>query len=78
MKRLYKSRTNKVISGVCGGIAEYFGWDPSIVRLIWAAAIIFTAGTLALILYIICAVVLPHAPYAPDDFPPQDFGNNSN
>ena len=39
MKRLYKSNTNKVISGVCGGIAEYFGMDPSIVRLLW---VVFT------------------------------------
>ena len=78
MKRLYKSRTNKVISGVCGGIAEFFNWDPSIVRLVWAAAIIFTAGTLPLILYIICACVLPHAPHNPDEFPPQDYGSNPN
>jgi len=75
MKRLYKSRTNKVISGVCGGVAEYFNWDPSIVRLIWAAAIVFTAGTLALVLYIICACVLPVGPvddggYHHQDFPP--------
>ena len=70
MKRLCKSRNNKVISGVCGGIAEYFNVDPAIVRIVWAAGIIFTAATLAVILYFVCAVVLP---YAPDDsFPPSD------
>lgn len=34
-KRLYKSNVNKIISGVCGGIAEYFNIDPTIVRLAW-------------------------------------------
>ena len=35
-KRLYKSNQNKMIDGVCGGIAEYFGVDPTVVRLLWA------------------------------------------
>ena len=35
MKSLYKSRTNKMVSGVCGGIGEYFGVDPTIIRLLW-------------------------------------------
>ena len=35
-KRLYKSNTNKVIDGVCGGIAEYFDLDPTVVRVAWA------------------------------------------
>ena len=37
MKKLYKSNHNKMIDGVCGGIAEYFGIDPTLVRLGWAA-----------------------------------------
>jgi len=64
MKRLGKSRTNKVISGVCGGVAEYFNIDPTIVRLVWAALILF-AGT-GLWIYILCAVLMPygiHDPY---------------
>ena len=40
-KRLYKSREDKMIDGVCGGIAEYFDIDPTLVRLIWA---VFCAG----------------------------------
>jgi phage shock protein C len=47
-KKLYRSTTNKKIAGVCGGIAEYFGIDPTLVRLLW---IVFTlcggAGILA-------------------------------
>ena len=56
-KRLYKSQTDKKICGVCGGIAEYFGIDSTLVRLIWAL-LIFCAGT-GLLAYIVAALVLP-------------------
>lgn len=56
-KRLYRSKENRYIAGVCGGIAEYFNLDPTIVRLIW---IIITAlGGAGLLAYIICALVIP-------------------
>ena len=55
-KRLYKSRNNKMICGVCAGIAEYLGIDPTIVRLIWAALGLTGTGIL---LYIIAALVMP-------------------
>ena len=56
-KRLYKSRENKMIAGVCGGIAEYFDIDPTLVRLAW---ILFTACTgCGIIAYIIAAIVMP-------------------
>lgn len=58
MRRLYKSTTNKMICGVCGGIAEYFNMDPSVIRLI-AALIVIMAGT-GLLVYIILAIVLPN------------------
>lgn len=57
MKKIYKSDTDKKIFGVCGGIAEYFEVDPTIVRLIWAISILcFGTGLLA---YIIAALLLP-------------------
>ena len=57
MKKLTKCREGKMICGVCGGVAKYFGIDPTIVRLIWALlAIGAGAGILA---YIICAIVIP-------------------
>jgi phage shock protein PspC (stress-responsive transcriptional regulator) len=57
MKKLYKSRTNRYICGVCGGIADYFGTDPTIIRLLW---IIFSlAGGSGLIAYIIAAIIIP-------------------
>jgi phage shock protein C len=70
MKKLSKSKKNKVISGVCGGIAEYFNIDPSIVRILWAVISIFSAAFPGIILYIVCAVVMPEAP--PDE-PINDF-----
>lgn len=62
MKRLYKSRKNKVIDGVCGGIAEYIGVDPVLIRLITALFLIFTGGTIA-IAYILGMIIIPNQPY---------------
>lgn len=57
-KRLYKSSSNKMICGVCGGIGEYFNIDPSLVRLAW---ILFSClGGSGLLAYIIVAIVLPN------------------
>ena len=59
-KELYKSNTNKMLEGVCGGIAEYFGVDPTIVRLAW---VVFCAlGGSGILAYIIAAIIIPSAP----------------
>ena len=55
--RLHKSASDKKLAGVCGGIAEYLGIDPTIVRLVWAL-LVFGWGT-GLLAYIVCAFVLP-------------------
>ena len=55
--RLHKSSQDKKLAGVCGGVAEYLGCDPTIIRLVWAM-LVFGWGTGAL-LYLICALVLP-------------------
>ena len=55
MKKLYKIN-NRMICGVCAGVAEYFGIDPTIVRLIWAALALSGTGIL---LYIVAAIVMP-------------------
>lgn len=57
MKKLYKSATNKMISGVCGGIAEYFQVDPTVVRLIRAVLTAFNG--IGILLYILSAVIIP-------------------
>ena len=59
-KRLYKSSTNRVLFGVCGGIGEYLNVDPTLVRLIFAA-LIFGAGS-GLMAYIIAAIIMPEEP----------------
>lgn len=59
-KKLYKSTTNKMICGVCGGIGEYFGVDPTLVRVGWAILSVFVgAGILA---YLLAAVIIPNNP----------------
>lgn len=57
MKKICKSTTDKKICGVCGGIAEYFDIDSTLVRLVWAF-LIFCAGT-GILAYIIAAIILP-------------------
>ena len=60
-KRLYKSNKNKMLAGVCGGIAEYFNIDPTLIRLGW---IVFSAlGGSGILAYIIAAIVIPQNPY---------------
>ena len=56
-KRLTKSKTEKKIFGVCGGLAEYLDVDPTIVRLIWAGSVIvFGVGVIG---YLVAALILP-------------------
>ena len=56
-RKLYRIREGKRLAGVCGGIAEYFNLDPTLIRIIWAL-IAWFAGA-GIILYIICAFVMP-------------------
>ena len=59
-KKLYKSNQNKMIDGVCGGIAEYFGINPTVVRLIWA--LFSLMGGSGILAYIIAAIIIPRSP----------------
>ncbi|MCM8900703.1 PspC domain-containing protein [Caldicoprobacter algeriensis] len=60
MKKLYLSETDKKIAGVCGGIAEYFGIDSTLVRLVWVLASIFlTAFIGGVIAYLIAWAIIP-------------------
>lgn len=56
VKRLYRSRTNRMIAGVCGGIAEYLGVDATIIRIL--AVVIPGFGWVT---YLICAIIIPEA-----------------
>jgi phage shock protein C len=59
-KKLRRSQ-NKMISGVCAGIAEYFDFDPTLVRITYVLLSFFSAGFPGLLLYIILAIVMPQA-----------------
>jgi phage shock protein C len=59
--RLFRSRRERVISGVAGGLADYVDIDPTIVRLLWLVAF-FTTGPVALGLYFLCAWIIPREP----------------
>ena len=56
-KKLYRSRVDRKIAGVCGGLGGYFGIDPTLVRLLFVLGLIFVGGTL--LAYIILAIVIP-------------------
>lgn len=63
-KKLYLSDTDKKLSGVCGGIAEYFDVDSTMVRLLWVVFTVITGVVPGLLAYIIAAVIMPHKPAA--------------
>ena len=63
-KKLYRSVSDKKLAGVCGGIAEYFGLDATLIRVGWALVSLFAgAGILA---YIVCALIIPQKPENPN------------
>ena len=56
-QKLYRSDENKMLAGVCGGIAEYFGVDPTLIRLAW---VVFSLlGGSGLLAYILAAIIIP-------------------
>lgn len=61
VRRLYRSRSEKVLAGVCGGLADYFSIDPTVVRLIFVAAALLGVGG-GLLIYVIMALVVPLEP----------------
>jgi len=58
-KPLRRSSTNKVITGVCGGLAEWLGWDPTIVRVGYVAVSLLSAAFPGLILYVLLSFIMP-------------------
>lgn len=60
MKRLCKASIDKKICGVCGGLAEYFNIDPTIVRIIYAVFTVCSLGT-AILIYFLAALIMPKA-----------------
>ncbi|ABX31573.1 phage shock protein C, PspC [Petrotoga mobilis SJ95] len=60
MRKLYRSRENKILAGVCGGIGEYFEIDPVIIRLLWI--VLSLVWGFGVILYIIAIFIIPPQP----------------
>lgn len=60
MKKLYRSNINRKLCGVCGGLAEHFDIDPTIMRLLVVILTLFGGG--GLLIYLICALVIPNNP----------------
>jgi phage shock protein C len=58
MARLRKSTTNRMLTGVLGGIAEHFGWDTTVVRLLFVLLVLFGVGS-PILVYIVLAIVMP-------------------
>ena len=58
-KKLYRSTQNKMIAGVCSGLAEYINIDPTVIRVIWALVGLTGTGLLA---YLVCALIIPEKP----------------
>jgi phage shock protein C len=63
-KKLYRSRKDRKVSGVCGGLAQYFDMDSTLIRIIWILFILF--GGSGVLAYIICALIIPEEPYEND------------
>ena len=62
MKKLYKSRTNKIFAGVIGGIGEYVEVDPTILRIVWLLIVVFTGFFPGMIAYILAMIIVPKQP----------------
>lgn len=58
-KKLYRNTQNKMLAGVCSGVAEYVNIDPTVARVIWALVGLSGAGLIA---YLVCALIIPEKP----------------
>ncbi len=58
-KHLYRSRENRVFAGVCGGLGEYMGVDPVVLRVIWTLIVIFTGIFPGVLVYILAIFIIP-------------------
>lgn len=71
-KKFYRSRNDRVIAGICGGLAQRFGWEPLLVRLAAAAIFFFMAGPLILVAYMVIWMITPKAPLGGRSLSPEE------
>lgn len=70
-KKLYRSKTDRVIAGVCGGLAEYLDMDATIFRLVWALIVVFSGFFPGILVYIVAIFIMPEKPgITPTEPPP--------
>lgn len=61
-KRMYRSNSDRVLAGVCGGLGEYFAIDSVIIRLLWTFITVFTGFAPGIVVYIFAAFIMPTKP----------------
>src|SRR5215510_3306712 len=66
-KKLFRSRTDRKLSGICGGLGTYFGCDSTLMRVAWVLAA-FISGGLAILAYLVLIFVVPNEPYPSQQF----------
>ncbi len=62
VRRLYRSRNDKIIAGVCGGLANYFSIDPTVMRVIYVVLLVVTGIIPMIVLYLLMWVLIPVQP----------------
>lgn len=67
-KRLYRSRNDRMVAGVCGGLAHYFGIDPTLVRLAFAVLLLIGVGS-PVLAYLVLWLIIPEEPVAQSEQP---------
>jgi len=63
MKRLYRSKKERILGGVCSGLGEHLDVDPTVIRLIWVVVTVLSFGT-GIIVYILAWIIIPEEPPA--------------
>ncbi len=58
---LYRSHRYRILAGVCGGIAEWIGWDPTLVRVLYVLVSIFSAAFPGMLVYVILLLIMPES-----------------
>jgi len=64
MRKMYKSEDNKIVSGVIGGVGEFFDIDPTVLRLLYLLITIFTGLIPGIVAYILAVIIMPKEPLA--------------
>ncbi|MDP1624931.1 MAG: PspC domain-containing protein [bacterium] len=62
-KKLYRSRTDRVFAGICGGLAQYFNVDTGLLRLIWVVVVIFSGLFPGVVVYLFAIALIPEEPF---------------